>query len=86
MPEPKRCQEEPRDLQKIFHVDFKANFNEANSSYEDELRAFFFFTVSDIGSPLPDPHKNAYNPSFCSEERPTQEMSSFLSYGDNLTF
>ena len=38
---PKR-QKELMDLQSIFHVHFKADFIEANSSYEEELRALFF--------------------------------------------
>ena len=85
---PKRCQEEPKDLQRFFRVHVKADFIEANSSYKEELRAFIFPSiVSDIGCPLPhSTHKTAYNPFFCSEERLTLEMSDFLSYDDNLNF
>ena len=86
---PKICQEEPGDLQGFFRVYFKADFIEANSSYEEELQAFFFlprFFPFDIGSPLSPKPPTAYNPFFCSEERLTLKMSNFLSYGDNLTF
>ena len=86
---PKRCQEEPGDLQRFFRVYFKADFIEANSSYEEELQAFFFpstvFSFRHRFSFFPKP-PTAYNPFFCSEERLTLEMSNFLSYGDNFTF